>query len=285
LGRYYTNDMSFKEKNLLGVILVLLPVSLLTLVLLFRFSTDGSIREDDNHRVYASQLVITPTQTVALPTIFRDSKTGTVLSIQLVSGRSDSGHFEFLVPQQGYYSGIIPLQQSGKQIVHPQGSVSSQFFPQAGGTTSQTTVRMEGEINTDQNKAVINVFVNGNHYILTTAQADAVEAAKVVKQSLNYTITQNWPALYNLLSSDIKATTSLTQFSQSIANPSSPRIIGADLNGQGQMKTNSGYTYFMQPVTLTVRQSKGSTAIYHDNEYFVLENGNWRFLSTDTPKP
>src|SRR4051794_9146383 len=117
--------MSFKKKNLLGVILVLLPVSLLTLVLLFRFSTDGSIREDDNHRVYASQLVITPTQTVALPTIFRDSKTGTVLSIQLVSGRSDSGHFEFLVPQQGYYSGIIPLQQSGKQIVHPQGSVSS----------------------------------------------------------------------------------------------------------------------------------------------------------------
>jgi hypothetical protein len=161
-------------------------------------------------------------------------------------------------------------------------TITAQFHPLDNGLPVAIHLWIEGEINTIQSTATINIRINKTKYRLRTAQISTNAAVSVVKQSLNYTVTQNWPALYNLLSTDIKATTSPAQFTQLMS--SSPRIIAADLNGQGQMKTNSGYNYFMQPVTLTVRQPNGSTAIYHDNEFFVLENGSWRFLSTDSPK-
>jgi hypothetical protein len=68
-----------------------------------------------------------------------------------------------------------------------------------------------------------------------------------------------------------------------MSGTASPAIIAADLDGSGMVKEVGGYSYFVQPVILTIRRTDGSSAVYHEREYFSYEQGSWRLLTTSTP--
>lgn len=268
------------KKKFVVIIIVIMFLVPLGIILVDRNTAKNT--EHGNRKALAAQ----PTVTAAVPEplVFRDNKTNAVLSIQLAPGLPTTGQFSFYAPDKGYYNGVIPLLQSGKQIAHPKGQITGQFSPQQGGPPVSATVKMEGEINTIHNTATLNIWVDKAFYHLQTATVDIGQASAVAKQSVSYTAAHNWSGLYNLFSSDIQATNSLAQFTQSMSDNSTPTIISADLNGTGQIITIGGYTYFAQPITITVKQQDGTTAAYHSTEYFVLEKGTWRLLTTDTPK-
>ena len=69
-----------------------------------------------------------------------------------------------------------------------------------------------------------------------------------------------------------------------MSDPKNAAIIKSEANGQGTVSIVAGDSYFTQPVTLTVRNPDGTTVAYRAEAYFILENGEWRFVSTDEPK-
>lgn len=217
------------------------------------------------------------------PTIFRDGTSDISFSIQLTPDRPDTGKFDFYVPSTGFYEGTIALLQSGKQIVHPQGTTTAQFYPLVGGVQPSIVVRMEGEIDIVRNNASVNIWVGNLKYHIKTAQPDATAGAVTAKQVLTSTVSQNWQTLYGLLSAQVQSTITPAQLEQLMET--SPNIIAADLNGTGQISTVNGFAYFSQPVTLTVQNSDGTTSVFHSIEFFVLEQGVWHLLSTNTPTP
>lgn len=215
--------------------------------------------------------------TTQLPSIFRDAKNGSVLTLQLTPGRPDTGEFNFTVPGIGYYHGIVPIKQNS----NPQGTVVAQLYPISGGSTTQVSMTLNGQIN--KTNAKVQITINKTKYTLATATADATTAASTASQTLSYNTSQNWTGLYGLLSADVQASTTQAQFTQSMT--SALRVSSAGLNGTGVVNTVGGYTYFSQPVVLTVQQPDGTSATYHSTEFFVLEQGIWKLLSTSTPTP
>lgn len=262
--------------------LIILSVVLLVLVPLIIVISDQYFwTADKNKHASAAQPSITPT--IPEPLVFRDSKTNSALSIQLTDGLPTTGQFYFFVPQIGYYKSMIPLLRSGPQIVHPQGQVITQFSPLQEGKPTDVAMKMEGEINIKSNTASINIWIGNIKYHLQTATVDITQATAVAKKSVTYTTSHDWKGVYNLFSPDIQATTSQAQFMQIMSDTSQPTVISAQLNGTGQIKTIGGYSYFAQPISVTMKQQDGSTKTYHSSEYFVLINDTWELLTTDTP--
>ncbi len=229
--------------------------------------------------ISAFALAATTTATLLLPTVFRDSTSGTLLSIQLVPNRNDTGKFSLTIPSSGSYSGTIPLLQSG-QIVHPKGTAATTFYPLSG-SPSSATVRMEGDANVLQNQASISILIGKSTYHLQTTVPDTAAATGAAKHILTDIVTKNWQDIYGFFSNQIQNSTTQTQFSQMMSS-SNLNIISADLNGTGQIKIVGGYSYFVQPITITVQQGTAATTL-HSIEFFVLENGTWRLLSTTNP--
>ena len=215
--------------------------------------------------------------TSQLPSIFRDAKNGSVLTLQLNPNRPDTGEFYFSVPGIGFYHGIVPIKQNS----NPQGTVTAQLYPVNGGTLISATLVIYGQIN--KTNAKVQITVNKTKYTLATAAVDTTSAASTAAQSLTYETSQNWLGLYGLFSVDVQASTTQTQFTQLMTG--GPRINSSTLNGTGTVNTVSGYTYFSQPVTIGVQQPDGSTTILHSTEFFVLEQGVWKLLSTTSPTP
>src|SRR5258708_6255410 len=108
-------------------------------------------------RVLANSVV-----TTQLPSIFRDAKNGSVLTLQLTPNRPDTGEFYFSVPQIGYYYGIVPIKQNS----NPQGTVTAQLYPLNGGTTSTAPMTINGQIN--KMNASVKITINKTKYTLTT---------------------------------------------------------------------------------------------------------------------
>ncbi len=275
MKKYITKTKLFIRKNYLaGIALILLILPFITVIV-------NSKAGNSNENAHAQTLQ--PTISIPEPVIFRDAKTNAVLSIQLAQGLPMTGQFTFFVPQKGYYSGTIPLNFSGQQIVHPQGQISGKFSPPQGGVPVASSLKMEGEINTKQNMASINIWVDGTKYQLQTATFDTTQATIVAKQTVTYTAAHNWTGVYSLFSPDIQTTTSQAQFTQLMNDTSSGTIVSASLNGTGEVKNVGGYSYFAQPITVMMKKPDGTTSTYHSNEYFVFEQESWRLLTTDTP--
>ena len=55
-------------------------------------------------------------------TIIQDATGNPTLSIQLAPNRPDTGVFALTISAIGVYKGTMPVQQSGPNIVHPQGT-------------------------------------------------------------------------------------------------------------------------------------------------------------------
>lgn len=280
---FLSKSKNMKRQHVLFIVMVVSLILPTAEILFINSNTDSGNRNYENLKALADQ--ISPTPAISLPAIFRDEKNGTALSIQTTSGQFDTGQFYFFVPSIGYYSGKIPFLQSGEQIIHPQGTVTGTFSPLNDSTSAPATIKMEGEIDATHNNASINVWVNDTHYHISTPQRDTNAAITTIKQALMYTTTQDWTNLYNILSSNIQSTTTQTQFTQLMTNANVPTIISADLNGTGQLSVVAGNAYFAQPVILTVRKTDGTTATYHSTVFSILEQGVWRFLSTNTPTP
>jgi len=274
------NKYLFKAKKFLKrhVIIAFTILLLLSLLVTLFISQYFNVQHKDRYTL-AEQSSVTPV--IPKPLVFRDSTTGDVLTIQLAQGLATTGQFTFYVPQKGYYGGTMPLLQSGQQIVHPQGQITGKFMKLSGGIPGSTTIKMEGEMNTNHNTATINIWIDGTKYQLQTATIDTTQATAVAKQSVSYTTSHNWPGLYSLFTPEVQATTSQTQFSD-LMSSSSATIVSADLNGAGQSTNVGGYSYFTQPITVTIQKSDGTTTTYHSTEYFVYEQGAWKLLTTDT---
>jgi len=276
--KYLLNTQQFVKKQLLLIVMVLLLLTPLVTILISRYTNT----QNENRNALAAEP--TPTQAVVLPLIFKDSTNGTMLSLEVLPGSSNPGKFEFFVPNVGNYRGTIPLLQNGKQIIHPQGQISGQFFPPQGGSPVATTIKMEGEIDISHNTATINVWIDGSKYHLQTATVDTAQATAVANQVVSYSNNHDWASLYSLFSSEFKADATQTQFTQFMSDSNSPTITDVKLNGNGSAKVFSGITYFRQPLTLTERQTDGTFTTLYSNMYFVLEDGSWKLLTTDTPK-
>lgn len=218
------------------------------------------------------------------PSVFLNSSSGLSLSIQLKPGSPDIGKFALFIPDDGYYQGVIPLQNSGEQIVNPNGEVEVKYYPLNNQTPSQATIRMTGEINTLHMTISLNIWVNGVKYkFLEVAKPSDTKAIELIEDVLTATAEHNWSELYLLLSSDIKSTTSQARFEELMTASTVPNIISTQKNGLGEIKNIAGTTYYIQPVTLTVSQAGGITTNFSTNVYLIFEQGTWKFLTTDTP--
>jgi hypothetical protein len=220
------------------------------------------------------------------PSVFLNSSTGLSLSIQLTPGRPDTGKFALFIPGEGYYQGVIPLQNSGEPIVNPNGEVSAKFYPSNNGTPTSATIRMNGEINKVHMTLSLNIWINGVRYkFLEVTKPSDIKANELVEKVLDATETHDWPELYSYFSSSVKNTTSQAAFEALMNVENIPTITNIEKNGVGTVKNVSGVAYYIQPVTLTVTENGGTPSTRSTYIYLVFEQGAWKFLSTETPTP
>lgn len=248
----------------------------------------------------ARSIFADPADTNTVPVILQDTSNGMMFSIQLTSGQSDTGQFDLYIPQKGYYQGKVELREKIKcdekedclededdkknksKVIHLKDTLTVWHYQTDDNSGSEVKVKIEGKINTFSNSAIINIWIEGNHYRLKTKKADQKAAEEISIQVAQYTTTRDWPALYDLLSAQIQSSMTQEEFIQIMSQTNSPEIIAINLNGEGKIFPASGNSYFAQPVSLTVRQEDSSTKLFNSTQYFIFED-TWRFLSTDTP--
>jgi hypothetical protein len=247
-------------------------------------------------------LAETPDTNTTTPGIFRDNSSGMTFSIQLAKNQPDTGQLDLYIPQEGYYRGEIELKGKIKcqekesceeddddrrdtsKVIHLQGNITTQFYPLDNSFPDTAQIRMEGKINTKHNTAIIHIWIGGTHYRLKTKKGDLKAAEQTARQALQYTNSQDWTGFYDLLAPSIQETTTPEEFTQTMSdNTGLPTILSSDFDGQGEIIVADGYSYFSQPVKLTIRQTDGSMSTAHETDFFILENGSWRFLSNTTP--
>lgn len=242
------------------------------------------------------------TNTNTMPAIFRDNSSEMTFSVQLAKNQSDTGQFDLYIPEQGYYHGTVDLKGKIKcqekesceeddddrgdysKVIHLQGNITTQFYPLDNSFPDTAQIRIEGKINTKHNTAIVHAWIGGTHYRLKTKKGDPKTAEQIAKQALQYTNSQDWTGFYDLLASSIQETTTPEEFTQTMSdNTGLPTIISSDFDGQGEIIVADGYSYFSQPVKLTIQQTDGSMSTAHETDFFILEDGAWRFLSNTTP--
>lgn len=219
--------------------------------------------------------------------IILDDKDGTInLSIQLQSGLGDTGQVDFSVPGIGDYTGIVVPNQTGPHNVHLHGNVAVDFAPVDGSDTTPTTLKVEGVIDTSDLSANINVWINGTHYHLQTAQGNVDQATTVAQQAIAALQAEDWGTLYVLLAPDSRGTQTQADFVQEMTTTASqgPTLVSVAAIAAGQVKQSPyGYTYYQQPLSIQVRQGNGGTTTYQSNLTLLLEQGQWYYVTTDPP--
>lgn len=218
--------------------------------------------------------------TASNPAVFRDRGGSPVLVILLQPGPNQGG-FDFVVAGVGDYHGIVPVRQTS-HIFHLQATVDAQLLP-PNGFPKTVLVRFEGELDPDNNQASLNVWAEGNHYHLITADGAQADAAKTATRGLNAMVTRDWATLYLLMEPQIQRLYTEPTFAQIMADPTKPVVIAARLNGRGSSTRTLGYPIFTQPVLVTARKPNGVIMTYTISMYLVFENATWYLLSSDTP--
>lgn len=219
----------------------------------------------------------------ASPAIFRDSPSGVALSIQLNANQPDSGNFTLYIPQKGYYRGKIITSNNTAAEITLQATVTTEFSPENGGLAAQIPVEITGEIQNDMSAASVTFSIEGSQYTINTEQIDTSAIESMAAKIIEFTVSKNWTALYELTAAAIKQSTSREEFIKTMS-VNTPAIVSGKPAGKGQLKTVTAYTYYLQPVTFTVKESNGTVREMHENEIFINEDGQWRFLTTDTRK-
>ncbi len=75
------------------------------------------------------------------------------------------------------------------------------------------------------------------------------------------------------------------QFIQTLQSQALPNVVSAGLSGSGELSTAGGYSYWSQPIHLTVKNPSGTTSSFSSTIHLVLEQSQWRLIGTDPPQP
>jgi len=216
--------------------------------------------------------------------VLRDGRSTSVLAIQLKVQQPNTGQFDFYIPGQGDYTGVIPVQIMGPDIVRLQGTISAQFQTITAAPASQVNLRMEGEANTRTASAAVNIWIDGAQYQIVTAPgrpgADVALASTVIAAL----VASDWSTLYGLLASDVKGSLSEAEFISIMTSQVRQTITKANLLPGGALTASeTGSTYSIQPIEFEVRNTDGIPQLYRSRIYLLLQQGEWRYVTTDEP--
>lgn len=142
---------------------------------------------------------------------------------------------------------------------------------------------MQGEINYAHKTASLNVWVDGIKYRLIADEPDVAKAKQKAEQIAQTIVTRDWSTMYHALSDEIAGTLTEEEFTQAMTT--SPHVLGATIAGNGTPYELSGYHYFSIDVQLAVQEPGGSVQYYSSTEFLIIEQGEWRLITTTTPEP
>lgn len=232
-----------------------------------------------------------PSPTQLSPQFIVRDGSGDSLAVQLQQGVASSGDFDFRVGGVGDWVGVIPLGPVSSNITHLKGTATAAFQATGTGSTTPSSVRMEGEVDPVHQTATVNVWVtlpgasSQTHYLLQTSPAGSDAAAvAVVNQVLSALQSQSWATLYDLSASEVTQQYTQAQYVQMLSSQQQPTVQDASISGTGSSQVLDGYTYFTQPVTFTSVVA-GSSTTYTAVISLVWENGQWALIGTTDPQP
>lgn len=204
---------------------------------------------------------------------------------QLQGGRPDSGSFDYSVAGQGDYLGTVTLKPDGASgNIKISGSVTAEFEPAGGGSSSQVPVRLEGQALEDGTALTLEIWVNGVHTHFATGNAAAAQAEAVAQQAVSALAQHDWATLYPLLAPEAQSSFGSEEAFASAVSVQDGQVVSASLTGSPTTTSGDGYSYFSQGVALTVTNSSGTTA-YTTTIYLVDDKSQWLVLGTDPPSP
>lgn len=181
-----------------------------------------------------------------------------------------------------FYEGVIPISLSGSHIVHLQGQVIAQAFAGDTDPVRQTSLKMEGIVDTSDDTANINIWADGVHYHLKTDSSAASDPAPIAARVVALIKARDWNALYPCLDDQIRGAYSQAQFVQSMTSQDDGgALVDLTVSGAGQVSTSQlGVTADAQAVAETTRNADGTTTTT-TTMYLVYEEGAWHYASTD----
>lgn len=246
----------------------------------------------------ASVIVMTkadaPLNSLAVPTRIEDRRGNPVLTIQLTTGRTDTGKYDLYVAGVGDYTGqfvivntgapvsgspptIIVASTAGTYVLS--GVSQATLYPDGGGTSKPAALTLVGAIQSDATgaRAVLAGTRDGKFVLLIGLTGTAAEATVTSQQVIVALQAQDWTNLYGMLTLSLREKYTQAQFVTFMQSQPPHTTTSITLSGIGTVgTTEGGVTYFAQPITF-VDEQRGTL---HTTLYLVSEGGQWRFLST-----
>jgi hypothetical protein len=256
-------------------------ISLLTGLLVVGTGAAITLLAPNALRLFATESSAPSDDQLGMPFVFRDAGGRMVLSIRL--GPADAGNFDFSVANVGHYRGRANVQQSGPTVFELSGDLAGQFSSTGELPWTGAQVSIRGEVDTRQGQASVNLWSGDAQYHLVTANGTQAAADQTVRQVLTALQTRDWATLYNLENGDLRTTTTLDQFVQSLSGQSAGTLLSMDETGSPTQSMAMGYRYYAQPVTVQWKKPDGSIVTFVSRVHLVLEQNSWRFLGTDPP--
>ncbi len=257
------------------------------------------------------------------PFVLRDVGGELALTVQLSTGRPDTGEFRFDNPKIGTYQGVasVEARPDGRYRVSgvdPEGSFISTT---PGVPLAKAQLRVKGTFEPSTSRAVAKVWVGPpdqpmpcgtrddqdddlddqtadkdpdrdtcqatiTRYRLRSGDPSKAAAERAAKKTGQLMTAKRWDELHAMLSKAVQAGITAEEFSANMA-ASQPfrRIVRSTDAAGGSLKSTGGVSYFAQPVTLEVENHDGSTGRFATTLLYVFEEGEWRFASNTPPEP
>lgn len=120
---------------------------------------------------------------------------------------------------------------------------------------------------------------------VTYASPEVATARRAAQQALDAIVARDWATVYARSAVEVTSAVTRDQFIQTLENQTTPHVVSACVGGSGELTTAGGYTYWSQPIHLTVKNPNGTTSSFSSTIHLVLEQSQWRLIGTDPPQP
>jgi hypothetical protein len=224
------------------------------------------------------------------PVALHDAQDKSTLSVQLQAGRRDTGVFDFHAVGVGDYLGQASIAQPGvagnSAAVWTISGVSSATFVASGAQSSRpVSVVISGSVATTNYAAAVSLVDQSSHavYTLITDRGDPTTATAFVAKIGQAMAARDYATLYASIAPEALSGTTEQQFAQNLGAQNTPTIVSVAPNGAGRATYSAGYTYWIQPSSVTYMQPSGIQTAITINMYLVREHGNWYLVTSDTP--
>jgi hypothetical protein len=224
------------------------------------------------------------------PVILRDAQDRTRMSVQLQPNRLDTGTFDFSVIGVGDYTGQVAIPQpaiGGTQAAAwaMSGTVQANFVTAGSQTPSSAAIQLTGSVATSNYAATVTLADSSRAatYVLVTDQGDPATGAALIVKVGQAMASKDYATLYAATSPETLKGMTEQQFAQSLQSQTTPQIVAMTPTGTSQDAVSSGYSYLIEPTSVTYVKSDGSQATISVNVYLVREHGNWYVVTSDTP--